>query len=131
MVLKAHLLLEEALHEFICSKCSNPDYVAKANLGFHRKLQLARALCPKPTDDKRSQTEDMFWEAAEALNTLRNQLAHNLEPKSIPDLLKRMHVVHSPTALSLSDPRIIDGLGLTISVLVGFAWGLATREGSL
>ena len=35
-----------------------------------------------------------MFDAVEALNTLRNRLAHNLEPKDVMPLLKKLHVIN-------------------------------------
>ena len=126
LTLKAHLLLEEALYAAVRAKCINPEYFEKANLGFYRQLQMARALYPVPSDDeRRMRTNDMFWDASEALNTLRNQLAHNLEPNALGAILKRLYVRELRDGESLSDPDIFNPLSLTVAVLIGYAWGLA------
>ncbi len=126
MTLKAHLLLEEALYAAVRAKCINPEYVEKANLSFYSQLQMARALYPVPSDDeKRKTASDMFWDASKALNTLRNKLAHNLEPKALGPILKRLYVRELRDGESLSDPDIFNPLLITVSVLIGSAWGLA------
>ncbi len=126
LTLKAHLLLEEALFEAVCAKCASPNYFEKAKLSFYQQLQMARALYPIPADDeKRTATMDMFWDASKALNTLRNQLAHNLDPKALGPILKRLYVRELKDGESLSDSDVFNQLAITVSALIGFAWGLA------
>ncbi len=126
LTLKAHLLLEEALYSAVRAKCINPEYFEKANLGFYHQLQMARALYPVPSDDeKRKNASDIFWDASEALNTLRNRLAHNLEPKALGPILERLYVRELRDGESLSDPDIFNPLSITVAVLIGYAWGLA------
>ncbi len=87
---------------------------------------MARALYPVLSDDGKSKTaSDTFWDASEALNTLRNQRAHNLEPKALGPILKRLHVRELRNGESVSDPDIFHPLSITVSVLIGYAWGLA------
>ena len=125
LTLKAHLLLEEALFSAVCAKCINPEHIEKADLSFYRQLQIARALYAVPSDDEKKKTaNDTFWDASEALNTLRNRLAHNLEPKSLGPILKRLYVRELGDGESLSDPEIFNQLSITVSILIGYAWGL-------
>lgn len=76
VVLKGHLLVEELLREYIWSQFESPGELDKARLSFHHCLCMAKALSAGNTDDK-------LWESVERLNGLRNQLAHNLEPKAL------------------------------------------------
>lgn len=66
----------------------------------------------------------VIWDATEALNSLRNQLAHNLEPTDLTRLLSRMKVGRVEGPLSLSNPKVVDRLGMTISLILGFLIGL-------
>jgi hypothetical protein len=127
LTLKAHLLLEEALFEVVSAKCAQPQFFETANLSFHQQMQMARALCGVPRDDeKRSGQLDMFWEATKALNTLRNRLAHNLEPKALGPILKQLYVRELKDDETLSEPDVLNQLSITVSILIGFAWGLAS-----
>jgi hypothetical protein len=126
LTLKAHLLLEEAMFEAVRAKCANPEHVEKARLSFYQQLQMARALYPMPTVDEKGRIgREMLWDAAEALNTLRNQLAHKLEPRALGPVLKRLHVRELKDGESLSDPDVFGPLAITAACLIGFAWGLA------
>ncbi len=74
LVLKAHLLVEEVLYEFIQSQSHQPKYIEDARLSFAQCISLAKAFhrfsCP----------DWWAWSALSKLNKLRNLLAHNLEP---------------------------------------------------
>jgi hypothetical protein len=130
LLLKAHLLLEEALNAAVCAKCANPDYIDRADLNFYKLLQVARALYPVPEDDpKRKKTTEMFWDATEALNTLRNRYAHALEPNKLEPLFQRLYLPNPKAIKSLSEPDVLDALSITSCLLIGYAWGLRSEEG--
>jgi hypothetical protein len=122
LVLKGHLLLEKMLYQLVCSKCPNPEYLKRANLGFFHLLNLARALHPILTNDsERKLTTPELWDAMEALNTLRNRLAHHLEPEDLAPLFRRLKVGTFPEPISLDDPAIMTALGISIAFLLGTA----------
>jgi hypothetical protein len=122
LVLKGHLLIEEALYRMICTKLPQPEFLNKANLRFSQLLHIARALYP---DDE---VPAAVWETVEALNTLRNRLAHHLEPSDLCSLLlKFTGLKPPPKVVSLDDPIIIDRLGGIIAVLVGYYLGMGLR----
>ena len=76
VVLKGHLIIEEMLFEIAANHCSDPEELKKAKLSFAQVLHVTRALIKLPPHQRR-------WEAIALLNTLRNSLVHNLEPKEI------------------------------------------------
>jgi hypothetical protein len=120
LVLKGHLLLEETLYQAVWAKCPNPQYLNRAQLRFPQLLNLARALYPNPPDDeKRRLPRSVLWDAMEALNTLRNELSHKLEPKDPTPLLKRLKVGDFDQPVSLSDSKVLSGLAISIAVLLG------------
>jgi hypothetical protein len=99
-----------------------------ARLTFFQKLQIVRALYMTPPVNK--QDKDVMvpmFDAVEALNTLRNRLAHNLEPKDVMPLLKKLHVINKDGAVSLSSKSIISDLNLTLVALTGYIGGLGDR----
>jgi hypothetical protein len=77
ILLKAHLLTEEQLQMFLDGSVREPSLLTKARFSFAQKLTLAEALHAKPNAFGYA----WVWEAVRALNTLRNQMAHTLEPK--------------------------------------------------
>jgi hypothetical protein len=72
VVLKGHLLIEEALTRIIGKFVFHPDLVDHLRLRFAQRVDLARSLS---IDESRNS----MWELISALNMLRNEFAHALE----------------------------------------------------
>jgi hypothetical protein len=126
LVLRGHLLIEDALYRMVSAKLIYPTYLSKANLRFYQLLNMARALYPVTVDNEQRTT--LLWDAVEALNTLRNRLAHRLEHADLPSLLGKILDIKSKDTVSLDDPAIIDRLGNTIAVIVGCLLGLGSEK---
>jgi hypothetical protein len=75
IVLKGHLLMEEAVNRMLASFLLKPQAIEGAHLRFHQKLCLLRALAPVGAEG----TVFRLFEAAEKLNILRNRLAHHVD----------------------------------------------------
>jgi hypothetical protein len=75
-VLKGHLLIEEQLRALLIAASKSPAAIDEANLRFSQMLSLVKALY---NDDSLTR----IWNAIKALNSLRNQLAHRLEPRDV------------------------------------------------
>jgi len=79
-VLKGHLLVENLFREILTLQLAFPD-VLKGNSGAsfqcHQIICLVQALTPH------SDEEPWLWPAAKRLNNLRNDIAHELEPRSV------------------------------------------------
>src|SRR5260221_14261232 len=71
MVLKGHLLIEEAVNDYLRAFFINSEFVEQSNLRFIQKVNITRA-----TDEH---TNEDTWELVVAINALRNELAHSLE----------------------------------------------------
>jgi hypothetical protein len=80
VVLKGHLLIEELLNDIIENCCDLPQYVSEAKLSFIQKTKLARAFLGK---NIKGENIDEPWRSLEELNSLRNHLAHHVEPKDL------------------------------------------------
>ena len=76
VVLKGHLLVEELLREYVNNHFENAEILKDARLTFHQYLCLSRGFSVDESNEK-------LWTSIEKLNTLRNKLAHSLEPKDI------------------------------------------------
>jgi hypothetical protein len=76
ILIKAHLLVEQHLTALIRHKCHDTESLIDARLGFLQKVNLVKALIAGHC------TVD-FWNSVVLLNTLRNSLAHELEPKKL------------------------------------------------
>ena len=83
VLLKGHLLLEEALALIIDQHVFHRENLADARLSFAQKLNVARSLCLR----KNNLGE---WELVAAINGLRNDLAHRLNS---PDRGKKLDKV--------------------------------------
>lgn len=71
MIFKGQLVVESALDNIISLIFFHPEHVLNSNMGFDRKLKLARAYALRK--DKIS-----TWNVMTAINAVRNEVAHNL-----------------------------------------------------
>ncbi len=80
IILKGHLLLEEQLKIIISERMKKPEalelYTSK--WGFNQVVCLTEALCS-------GEVQDDLWKCLRKLNRLRNDMAHQLEPKGLED----------------------------------------------
>ena len=76
VLLKGHLLVEEQIRLIVQRRLRNPDVLTEANsrLETHLAIQLARGFFPPGHMPE-------IWAAALKLNTMRNDIAHNLRSK--------------------------------------------------
>lgn len=81
VVLKGHLIIEEMLYSIAEKYCANPKPLADARLSFAQLLHVVQALIKLPLGET-------CWKAIGLLNSIRNSLIHNLEPK---ELEQRLH----------------------------------------
>jgi len=81
IVLKGHLLLEEMLLELATLALEHPKHLAK--LSFHQLACLVLALMAEKPDDK-------CWELILQINSLRNRLAHKLQPPDLDQRIKQI-----------------------------------------
>lgn len=73
VLLKGHLLIEEQIRALIDRRLQNPQALKEANarLETHQAIHLAKAFFPPGHMVE-------IWRAISKLNTLRNDIAHNL-----------------------------------------------------
>lgn len=90
VVLKSHLIIEEMLYAIAVEHCANPDELAKARLTFAQLLHMVCALTKIPVMEACSP-------AIGLLNTIRNSLVHNLEPKELESRLYALQKMCEPT----------------------------------
>lgn len=71
VLLKGHLLLEEALENILNLSVFHREHLDDARLSFAQKSQIARSFCLR---------KNKFgeWDLIAAINALRNDFAHNL-----------------------------------------------------
>jgi hypothetical protein len=91
VVLKGHLLLEESVNRLLAALLRKPEAIEGANLRFHQKLCLIRALAPggaKSLEAEGPSSVVRILDAVEKLNTMRNRLAHHLDHPQIEALVR-------------------------------------------
>lgn len=76
VILKAHLLLEEQLNALIDERLKNPDALEKAKLESSQRICLAESFFP-------SGFQPWLWLALSQLNSLRNEIAHQIDPAGL------------------------------------------------
>jgi hypothetical protein len=89
IVLKGHLLVEQALTAIISHYARPSADLGKVRLGFMHKLGLVKALAPLEF------FLPEFWGVAKVLNDLRNDFAHELEPKKLAGHLEKVQEMAS------------------------------------
>jgi len=91
IVLKGHLLVERHLTSIISHYAQPSADIAEVGLRFRQRVALAKALVPSFFFPRE------FWNFVNLLNDLRNDLAHQLEPKKLEkhrESLRTMYEVH-------------------------------------
>jgi hypothetical protein len=83
VLLKGHLLLEEAISSVLDQYVFHREHLAQARLSFAQKALLARSFCLRK--DKLGE-----WDLVAAINSLRNDLSHRLNS---PDRARKLAVV--------------------------------------
>jgi hypothetical protein len=123
IVLKGHLLLEEVIERVIALGVPHPEFVGQLRLTAFQKAQIARSMCWADHTDE-------AWQLIEALNTLRNDLAHHLDPprletkvKSLLEQFARLYAGASDAATRSSAP-VPDQLRSAIALALGFLFSL-------
>jgi hypothetical protein len=109
-VLKAHLLVEEFLTEYLATKVTAARHLQNARLSFSQKLALARSMSPRHDDE-------FTWDRLAKLNSLRNELAHKRDPAAAAEKIeafvseaKRLAPMPEPAArVSASSPMPAGG----------------------
>jgi hypothetical protein len=100
LVLKAHLLAEEVLYRFIDSCAHRPGALSEARLGFAQLVALCRSFHSYSKEDW------WGWAALSKLNSLRNLLAHKLEPKDLRDRIVDFSVFVADAIGATTDSEI-------------------------
>jgi hypothetical protein len=83
VILKVHLVIEAELID-ICGRClKSPEALEASRVSFGLRLNLVRALVGNDA------MPEIFWQAINDINRIRNKLAHNLEPHGIDGELEQ------------------------------------------
>ncbi|SRR6266571_705493 len=117
IVLKGHLLVEERLLDLVGLRLrANDNALKDARLRFAQLIPLARVA------SGRDQYPGL-WRALERLNSLRNDLAHHLEPRQVEGLAKAIiDDVGDIAGIRRSDP-----ISTRLRGAVAFLYGALTR----
>jgi hypothetical protein len=99
IALKGHLLAEEELDELIRFYCKQPEHLDGVEIRFFVKARMARALSGHLVWTG-------LWPLIDALNSVRNDLAHNLESPKLRDRVVRFLNLRRELAPLLYDPEI-------------------------
>ncbi len=133
LVLKGHLLVEEGLDEVIAAACPEPQHILEMNgLTFRMKARIARALSGHIVFPG-------LWPLIDALNTLRNDLAHKLDSPKLQDRLgafmnqrkEHMKLLCEEPIDPMNREAANERLRSDISLLVGQLTGAALAMRSL
>lgn len=82
IILKGHLLIEQATRDFLRTRMLSPDALDGARLSSNQLFHLAEALCfPNPDPA-------WLWGMARRLNKIRNHLSHRLEAEKLGELVR-------------------------------------------
>jgi hypothetical protein len=82
IILKGHLLIEEQLFAIVRESVVFPDALLQWRPRYRDISAVAKALHYR-------KEEDWLWESVYRLNTLRNDLAHKLEPEDLESRLQQ------------------------------------------
>ncbi len=85
IILKGHLLIEELITELLKTKLKNDNPLeikVTPSMMFARKLNLCWALI-------RTDIKIDIWGHLKELNSIRNKMAHSIEPKGINDKIEQ------------------------------------------
>jgi hypothetical protein len=116
VVLKGHLIAEEALSRIIERFSFNPSYISECRLNFAQKVMIARAFCLRK--DKNG-----IWDLLSGLNRLRNEIAHNLSSDKRKDRIGIIRALYFKEAKGGSLPQQKD---LEDHLVVLYACALCT-----
>ena len=81
VILKGHLIVEEEVNTALAARASVPNHLRDAKLEFDQLLSITKAFYFK-------EEHGWVWGGIKKLNSIRNLLAHNMEP---PDLGARIN----------------------------------------
>lgn len=130
IVLRGHLIVEELLFAAVGAHCQDQEQLKAAKLRFPQLVSILRAL------EKLPALLPEYWTALGELNSLRNALAHNLEPKDLSSRLLRfvasVEASAKNTVLSIPTPRDSpEALKVAFHFLVGGMGMLAVWQSAI
>ena len=98
-VMKGHLVVEQAMDAFLSAALFKHEYVRDGRFNFSQKAQMCRALSScEDTDD--------LWEVIWGINSVRNQVADDLD---VDEIRKKMDKLRK-TFFDTLTPKQVAGL---------------------
>ncbi len=86
-VIRGHLILEQAMDEFLGASLFHPEHVQQSRFQFLHKAQMCKSLSLNQNDDD---ILALVWDG----NELRNKVAHSLSPDDIKKKMDRVRRVY-------------------------------------
>lgn len=83
VVLRAHLLAEELLHELIKKQLAAPEHFDTRNISFRNCLSLAKGMYWK-------EQNQWIWECLTLLNAARNHMAHSVVKRNDENVANKL-----------------------------------------
>ena len=127
ILLKGHLILEQSMNQLLLCSVQTNEALASLRLSFSRKLALLRALSPSGHPIHKQAPH------LQAINRLRNKLAHQLEPPGLRADLGQWAcdvVGYVPSTLARRGTYKNTVLK-AFYLLVGYLCGVANMQGQL
>lgn len=84
IIIKGHLLIEVEINNLLTLLVKNGKHLEKAKLNYHQKICLLKSLLLKGT------SKGTLFNRIEMINNIRNQIAHNLEPKELDGKVRNL-----------------------------------------
>lgn len=103
VLLKGHLLIEEALEGILIMHVFHSKHLNEARLSFHQKMCVVRSLGHRKAHFGE-------WELIQVINGLRNELAHQLEPELKEKKMARLREVYFREAAGMEGVSELRGL---------------------
>lgn len=122
IVIKGHLLLEEQLRNIFKSNFNNPKALNKSKFEISQIITIVEAIFENDENNN-------FWESIRKLNTIRNDIAHNIENKGLNDKVNNLiKISNKILSLKIEDSETIENkLKLCITGLAAHLISLATH----
>jgi hypothetical protein len=119
VVLRAHLVLEGLLWQYLERRLPNYDAVRDGRLSFAQLVCITAAL-------QRSQKDARLWEALKRLNALRNELAHDLDEERYRER-RTAFLASTRNFIESQEKTAREHLRKTLVVLCGLVFNLGKR----
>jgi hypothetical protein len=91
--------MEEQVRNLIFLRVKNPALLKEAKLDCYQAICLAQSFFD-------SEFQPWLWQALKKLNKLRNDIAHNIEPKGVKDRLQHFSSEYPFSMGSAGDPTV-------------------------